>query len=347
MNKKRKPGWHISGAGAILLYALGLGAWWGVWEVWREVRQSNPQWQPDGKIVIEGIFADSPEDIIQIEQETTEPPSEVEVPDGEQTTEFEIKEASANGLPIGSTIPSGCVAVPKESKDVKNGNLLRIDSNCEFSGTAGELVTFEGKNASYRMKNMNLQVKSEVVDAMNQMAAAYETVTGKANLMVYSTTEPYNVEGSLYPTVLPDSKTGYCLDLCVLNEDETISKILEESPWLSDNAYLYGFVCSYTAEDEEVTGISSAPYHLRYVGKVHAAIMHEEGLTLTAYFESLKQHTISEPYQYSDGNTNWTVYYVPAVPGGTEVPVALDADYEVSGNNMDGFIVTASSKVAT
>lgn len=332
-----------------MLYILLLAAFVGVVETVREVKQSNPERDPNEGIVIEGILADTPDDeMIRLEQETTEPSTEANTSNDSQTTEMEVKEADASGLAMGSKIPSGCVGVPKESKDVKNGSLLQIDSNYEFSGIVGELVTFEGKNASYRMKNMNLQAKSEVVDAMNQMAAAYETVTGKANLMVYSTTEPYGVEGSLYPTVLPDSKTGYCLDLCVLNDDETISKIVEDSPWLSDHAYLYGFVRSYTAADEEATGIPSAPYHLRYVGKIHAAIMHENGLTLTAYLESLKQHTISEPYQYSDGNTNWTVYYVPSVPGGTEVPVALGADdYEISGNNMDGFIVTASSKVAT
>ncbi len=345
MRGNRKPKRHVSGPGFILLYVLLLGLVWGGSETYRAVRQSSPKRQEGEGISIEGVFADSPEDIIQMEQTTTEPSTEA--PEEKQTTDREVKEASAQGVPVGSAIPSGCVAVPKDSKEVKNGSLLQIDSTYEFAGSVGELVTFEGKNTSYRMKNMDLQAKSEVVEAMNQMAAAYETVTGKANLMVYSTTETYGVEGSLYPTVLPDSKTGYCLDLCMLNDDTTISKITDESPWLSDNAYLYGFVCSYVAADEEVTGISSAPYHLRYVGKVHAAVMHEEGLTLTAYFEALKQHTISDPYQYSDGNTNWTVYYVPSVPGSTEIPVALDAEsYDISGNNSDGFIVTVMNKVA-
>ncbi|MBR4100436.1 MAG: D-alanyl-D-alanine carboxypeptidase family protein [Oscillospiraceae bacterium] len=286
-----------------------------------------------------------------------EVPGEEAVMDADTTTEAKDTSDDSqtiNGMPIqdaniGGTssesnhAPEGYVAIPKDEAHVHSGILVQLDGAHAYTGEAAELTNFEGKNETYRMKRMDLSTRPEVLEAMNTMGTAYMAVSGVADLMVYSTTKPYDVAGSLYPTALPDRKSGYCIDLCQLNEDGTISKFSEPHAWVKNNCWKYGFVLSYPQEDAEATGVEYAPYHLRYVGTVHAGLMHENNLTLTEYYDYLKSHDYTVPLYYTVGDTMYTVYYVEAKSGGTDVPVPESKQYEISGNNTDGFIVTVKS----
>ena len=50
----------------------------------------------------------------------------------------------------------------------------------------------------------------------------------------------------------------------------------------------YGYIIRYPADKEEITGISYEPWHLRYVGRPHAALIMESGLTMEEYLEHLE-----------------------------------------------------------
>ena len=56
-----------------------------------------------------------------------------------------------------------------------------------------------------------------------------------------------------------------------------------EARWLADNAARFGFVVSYPAGKEAVTGYAPEPWHIRYVGKSVAADVKASGLTLHEY----------------------------------------------------------------
>lgn len=49
----------------------------------------------------------------------------------------------------------------------------------------------------------------------------------------------------------------------------------------------YGYIIRYPYGKENVTGIAYEPWHLRYVGQPHAAVMTESGLTLEEYIDLL------------------------------------------------------------
>jgi len=53
--------------------------------------------------------------------------------------------------------------------------------------------------------------------------------------------------------------------------------------WLMDNAWKFGFVLRYPEGKLDVTGVPFRPYHFRYVGRLHAKLMAEEGLCLEEY----------------------------------------------------------------
>lgn len=55
--------------------------------------------------------------------------------------------------------------------------------------------------------------------------------------------------------------------------------------WLRKNAYRYGFIVRYPKGQQRVTGYIYEPYHLRYIGKKAARLMHEQRVkTLEGFF---------------------------------------------------------------
>lgn len=59
-----------------------------------------------------------------------------------------------------------------------------------------------------------------------------------------------------------------------------------EGRWLKENAHRYGFVISYPAGKEAVTGYAYEPWHLRYVGLDHATAIYQRGMALAEYLRS-------------------------------------------------------------
>ena len=119
--------------------------------------------------------------------------------------------------------------------------------------------------------------------------------------------------------------------------------------WLSQNAYRYGFILRYPSDKTETTGTPYAPHHFRYVGKIHAAIMHENNFCLEEYLDYLRNYTMeSGGLAYSDGVQSYTIYYVPAdASGTTTVSLPENAVYTVSGDNSSGFIITLTNGAVT
>ncbi|MFF2089174.1 D-alanyl-D-alanine carboxypeptidase family protein [Paenibacillus sp. NPDC058174] len=61
-----------------------------------------------------------------------------------------------------------------------------------------------------------------------------------------------------------------------------------EAGWLADHAHEYGFIIRYPKGKDDITGYKYEPWHLRYVGLDAASDMHESGLTLEEYTDSVK-----------------------------------------------------------
>lgn len=103
----------------------------------------------------------------------------------------------------------------------------------------------------------------------------------------------------------------------------------------------YGFIQRYQAGKEAITNIACEPWHFRYVGFPHSAIIEQRGFCLEEYIEYVKQYTFQRSHLVVEHqHATIEIYYVPAKNGITNVPVARGNRYCVSGNNQDGFVVT-------
>ncbi len=143
-----------------------------------------------------------------------------------------------------------------------------------------------------------------------------------------------------------EHETGLAIDLGIKKTD--IDFICPDFPYsgicqtFREKAVAYGFIERYPKGKESVTGIGQEPWHFRYVGAPHAAIMADPGFTLEEYHAFLKQYPYGKKcFEYRIGQQNIAVSYVKATAG-TDTKLEIDADipYSVSGNNADGFILT-------
>lgn len=132
----------------------------------------------------------------------------------------------------------------------------------------------------------------------------------------------------------------------------------EFGPWLWEHCSDYGFILRYTKDMEETTGIAYEPWHFRYIGFPHAKAVEHFDICYEEYVDVLKKYTFETRLLYvkADGSVSsaepeemptsdgYLIYYVPMAEGeSTEIKVPSGFEYEdvtISGNNVDGFIVT-------
>ena len=60
--------------------------------------------------------------------------------------------------------------------------------------------------------------------------------------------------------------------------------------WLMEHCQDYGFILRYPKDKEDITEIIYEPWHYRYVGKEHAAIIQENGICLEEYLENMQDY---------------------------------------------------------
>ena len=73
-------------------------------------------------------------------------------------------------------------------------------------------------------------------------------------------------------------------DLWALEEEQ---EDLAAQKWLMENCWRYGFLLRYPKDSTDSTGIIYEPWHFRYVGVELATEIHNSGMTVEEYLESL------------------------------------------------------------
>ena len=139
-----------------------------------------------------------------------------------------------------------------------------------------------------------------------------------------------------------EHQTGLAIDLGPKKPD--IDFIRPDFPYsgicqtFRERAVQYGFIERYPKDKETITGIAQEPWHFRYVGMPHAEIMTKMG----EYHAFLKQYPYGKKcFEYRNGHQNIAISYLQAAAGrDTEFEIGADLSYLVSGNNVDGFVLT-------
>lgn len=143
-----------------------------------------------------------------------------------------------------------------------------------------------------------------------------------------------------------EHQTGLAIDLAL--RQEPIDFLRPNFPYwgicqtFRQTSISYGFIERYPYNKEDITGISHEPWHFRYVGVPHAEIITNNGWALEEYISFLKRHSHDKtPYLYNSKDVIAEVFYLEASKTAkTQFRIDDNIQYSVSGNNIDGFIVT-------
>ena len=237
------------------------------------------------------------------------------------------------------------------SKDGVSKGLLAIADDAHPVAPIEESDTvdlFKAKNEYYTLIEQNVQLSKDAAEAFNMMMADYYAEYQLTDFVVYGTTDTYTAEGSYCPRHFAESAAGNCVDLALCGWESVISYDgADTQGWVNENCYKYGFILRYPEDKEDITEIRYEPWHFRYVGIPHAYYMTKNGICLEEYIELLRSYTYDgEHLAFTDHNGQaYEVYFVPADASAdqTPIPVPPGAKYDVSGNNIDGFIVTITA----
>jgi D-alanyl-D-alanine carboxypeptidase len=243
--------------------------------------------------------------------------------------------------------------------DEGQGELILVDAEHGYQSEIEDLQIFWGnKNSSYGISVAEIYAKPEVVSAMNEMMADFASESGITSTLLNGSTSAYRNysdqqtlyqknSGSDTTVAQPgysEHHTGYAVDLSY--NSSTGYTYLDGSgsyAWIDENCYQYGFVVRYPDGKSAITGMDYEPWHLRYVGKVHAEAMTKGGYCLEEYIDMLKLHDYESPYEFvSESGASYQIYYVASGGDTTELPAPNGKAYTVSGTNEGGFIVTVA-----
>lgn len=142
-----------------------------------------------------------------------------------------------------------------------------------------------------------------------------------------------------------EHQTGLAMDLGA--KKEQIDFICPDFPYTGpcqdfrESAAGYGFILRYPEGKESVTGIGHEPWHFRYVGAPHAAVMQKHDMTLEEYIDYLKQFPYGKGLRWMTGDGREAcISYMEAGANPIHLELPEDDSWSLSGNNVDGFILT-------
>jgi D-alanyl-D-alanine carboxypeptidase len=229
---------------------------------------------------------------------------------------------------------------------VYQGNLLLVnrDHPLDEKGVRSDVVTISQHEEllhGYGLLNTKIRLSKAVAQEFVKMV----TAAGKDDVnhfLISSGYRDFEEQEQLYQEkggdyALPAGRSEHNLGLS-LDIGSSLAEMSRapEGKWLKKNAWKYGFVLRYPEDKTDITGIQYEPWHFRYVGLPHSALMKEKNLVLEQYLDYLREKkSISAKVE---GKAYEVIYYPVSENKMFRVPV--NQRYEISGNNMDGIIVT-------
>lgn len=215
---------------------------------------------------------------------------------------------------------------------------------------------FDGKTGSYYVRDREVYLAPVALEALNAMMDAFQAQGGSktVNVVAGYRTEAFqqhlfdqsaqqngqaHAEKFVAKPGGSEHHTGLVVDFSLFFKDGSSAEYrgTGEYAWINRNCQNYGWVVRYGEDKEALTGIGDEPWHFRYVGIPHAAVMAEEDLCLEEYIDYLKQFPYDGQHLTVDcGGEAYEIWYC----AGTQAWLPDEGEYTVSGNNVDGMVVT-------
>ena len=244
---------------------------------------------------------------------------------------------------------------PIEYSLINSGDLVLVNSQYEYKFPANDIKlvdVYSNRNDCYSVSDMNVSLDVNVIARINDMMSNYYEAVQNNYLRVIAGHRTIEVQNDKYKNGISNIAGGYSdyhtgrsfkLGIFPKGESSNVYKPEGQYAWIDQNCANYGFILRYPEGKDAYTGDESSTAIFRYVGIPHAVYMKENNLCLEEYIEAIKAYNYNNTLKVVSGTQQYEVYYVAAnVNNVTDVPVPSNKTYSVSGNNVDGFIITVS-----
>ncbi len=245
-----------------------------------------------------------------------------------------------------------CFSLKKEY--IYQGNLILVNREHEIKEQIKEynLKSFNDFYSDILLDynaNIELQNVLKEINAGNNIVpvSGYRSLKEQTDIYNQSLNEngiEFTKKYVAYPNC-SEHQTGLAIDLG-LNK-ENIDFIRPEFPHtgICDKfrieAIKHGFIQRYEKEKEKITNISSEEWHFRYVGYPHSIIMYNNNFCLEEYIDYLKNFRLhNKTLNYE----NYEICYINMDEDIKEIEVNENESISISGNNVDGIIITKRKK---
>lgn len=243
-------------------------------------------------------------------------------------------------------------------EDIYSGSLILVNKYNKFVGNNIKLVDVD-KSYLYIYNDTSIYINEVMNKPLNNLIDA---IDGRKKMVAVSGFRSEEEQRDIYDKSIfengleftkkyvakpmeSEHQTGFAIDLgevvddidfiCPLFPDEGICKKFK------DLASSYGFIMRYRFDKEEITGISEEKWHFRYVSRPHAEIINNYNYCLEEYIEFIRNFDFDNRYLFITNNGEKVeVYFVKYKGKDMEIKIPIDKKYDISGNNIDGFIVT-------
>jgi D-alanyl-D-alanine carboxypeptidase len=291
---------------------------------------------------------DTPEPSVIVEPDTPEPSTEPE-----PTTE---PEPSTEPKPGYNPVADGFVTVLMDASDISRGNLILVNNDHSYEIPDNlDLVNITAvKTGIYRVLEDNFRLSESIMEPLDDMMAAYHAATGSNTVAIISAFRTFANQQRVLnnyiasvgrrealrwasPPGHSEHHTGLAVDFGIIeNGVRRTFQGTGTTAWFRRNSYRFGFVLRFPPDKTDITSIAHEPWHFRYVGHLHAYLMYNNNLCLEEYIELLSEFTYDEPLEVIFEDETYEIYFVQ----GTVIPIPHGCEFDISGNNIDGFIVT-------
>ncbi len=245
------------------------------------------------------------------------------------------------------------------SDNVYKGDLILVNKSNPYSfKEETEIVNvYDFKNEKYKIGTGDEMLFEKTITSANEFLGDFYDISGVTNVTMVNGYISYEEQQKKYESYIKnataedaqnwgvkagasDHHTGLSFNLTLYPVNGKIGE--GEYAWITENAYRYGFIYRYPEEKADITSVKDNN-HFRYVGIPHAEYIYKNNLTLEEYISELKKTSYSSPLKFDSGSNQYLIYYSPADSSSstTEVKIPHGYEYSYSGDNVDGFIITA------
>jgi len=289
----------------------------------------------------------------------TPPPEDEPEPPGEPepTDEPEEPEPIEEELESNPNI-DGFVTIQMEESDIHRGPLILVNHDHAFKIPNDlDLVNIiESQTTSFRVQQSNSQLAQSIMQPLDEMMEEFISTTNNRAVTIRSAFRDYDSQQRILNTYISrmgrrealrwasqpghsEHHTGLAFDFGIRvggNVDAFTGT--GNTSWFRRNSYRHGFILRFRQNKTQITQTNDEPWHFRYVGLPHSAIMTQNDWCLEEYIELIREYTFEEPFKFEFNDIMYEIYFTAS----TDVRLPLNSEYDISGNNVDGFIVTTN-----